>query len=168
MKTKRLNNIYYGMKARCYNPNSKSYKWYGGKGIIVCEEWLNDKTKFHEWAINNGYEDSLTIDRKDSNGNYEPNNCRWATYEEQANNRTNSVLLEYNGEIKNAWDWSKELGIGNQTLKNRLKKGKDILDDYCHIKIEINGKIKTIKELSEESGLTYDTIRERYSNGGIF
>ena len=162
---KRLSNIYYNMKARCYNPKSDYYKWYGKKGVIICQEWLTDKNKFYKWAKENGYKDTLTIDRRDVTGNYEPRNCRWITIQEQQNNRTNNVFMEHNGEIKTAWEWSKEFGVSSQALKNRSEKGKDILDDYFYIKININGEIKTIRELSEESGLTYDTIRERYSNG---
>ena len=79
MKNRRLNDLYYGMKYRCYNPKSTSYKHYGLKGIKVCDEWLNDFQKFYDWAMANGYQDNLTIDRINSEGNYEPSNCRWVT-----------------------------------------------------------------------------------------
>lgn len=78
----RLYRIWSDMKARCLNPNEKSYKWYGGKGISVCEEWLSDFTEFRDWALDNGYNDKLSIDRIDSSENYCPENCRWITLED--------------------------------------------------------------------------------------
>lgn len=75
------------MKSRCYNKNSVSYKYYGDKGVSICGEWLNSFSAFYNWAISNGYSDNLTIDRINPFGNYEPNNCRWATYKEQNNNQ---------------------------------------------------------------------------------
>jgi len=87
MKGTRLYRIWQAMKARCTNQNVPCFRYYGGRDIRVCEEWKNDFQAFHEWAVENGYADNLTIDRVDVNGNYEPANCRWVTMAEQNKNK---------------------------------------------------------------------------------
>ena len=81
--------IWKGMIARCFNPNCDSYSDYGGRGISVCSEWQGTQGFFNflSWALNNGYSNDLSIDRVNNNGDYEPSNCRWATWTQQANNR---------------------------------------------------------------------------------
>lgn len=124
----RLYNVWCGMKQRCYNIKSKKYSIYGARGIKVCEEWKNDFMSFYNWAMANGYDGTAeygkcTIDRINVNGNYEPNNCRWITYKEQANNRRNNTILNYNGETHNITEWSNILNLNRKTIKHRLKKG---------------------------------------------
>jgi len=89
----RLYNIWCNIKERCSNPNNPDYiKWYGQRGIDICEEWKDDFQTFYDWSINNGYRDDLTIDRIDNDGNYEPSNCRWVTMKEQCANRRKKVV----------------------------------------------------------------------------
>lgn len=83
----RIHSIYNGMKQRCYNPHNKNYHRYGGRGITICKEWVDDFMNFYSWSVLHGYADDLTIDRINNDGNYEPSNCRWATWEEQAKNK---------------------------------------------------------------------------------
>lgn len=118
----RLYKIWIGMKTRCYNKKAKQYENYGGRGITICEEWKNDFIKFRDWAIKNGYENNLTLDRIDVNGNYEPHNCRWATTKQQQNNKRNNFFIEYNNERKTIAEWSALRGIRQDTLRNRIVK----------------------------------------------
>lgn len=116
--------IWRDIKLRCYVPSNNSYNRYGGRGIKVCDEWLgeNGAENFINWAMNNGYADNLTIDRKDNDGNYEPSNCRWVTPKEQANNRRSSIYITFNGKTQTKKQWAEEYGIKYSTLKMRLGK----------------------------------------------
>jgi hypothetical protein len=89
-KGHRLYSIWRGMNDRCERKNAQNYQYYGARGISVCDEWRDDFQAFYDWAVSHGYADDLSIDREDVNGNYEPSNCRWATGDEQANNKRNS------------------------------------------------------------------------------
>lgn len=122
----RLYRVWQSMKNRCLAKNSKRYKDYGGRGITICEEWVNDFENFKKWALENGYSDELTIDRIDNDGNYCPENCRWATKFEQSHNRRSNHYLTYNGKTQCILDWERELGISNKLICFRLKKGMPI------------------------------------------
>ena len=127
-----------GIKKRCYNKKDKDYKNYGGRGIKICDEWLNDYTKFHEWALNSGYKKGLTIDRINNNGNYEPNNCRWITNKEQQRNTRNNVFLTYNGETHCLSEWAEILGLTDSCIRGR---------SFRNLPIE---KILSTKDLRKE------------------
>lgn len=116
---RKIYNVWTKMKIRCYNKDSKDYKHYGGRGITICDEWLN-WDNFKNWALENGYSDNLTIDRIDNNGNYEPNNCRWATYKTQANNKRNNKMLTYNNKTQTLAQWCEELNLDYHRTKARL------------------------------------------------
>jgi len=123
MSHDRLYNIYLGMIKRCYNPKSRVYKHYGGRGITVCDEWLNSFIDFSKWAFKNGYQDDLEIDRIDHNGNYMPSNCRWADSFTQARNKRNNHLVTINGITKTLQEWSDEAEMDHKTLEHRIKSG---------------------------------------------
>lgn len=118
----RLFRIWGNMKSRCFHTNDKDYKNYGGRGIAVCEEWSNSFEKFYEWSISNGYNDYLTIDRIDVNGNYEPNNCRWTTIKHQNNNRRNNKMITYKGETHTLSQWCEKLNLSYDAIEKRLTK----------------------------------------------
>ena len=111
------------MKERCYNDRSEIYKYYGERGIRICDEWLNDFQTFYNWSISNGYTDELTIDRIDNDGNYEPSNCRWVDMKAQSRNKRNNVYVTYNNQTKILADWAKEKGMSRGILSARLIKG---------------------------------------------
>lgn len=122
----KLYRVYRSMLNRCYNSNDKSYKNYGGRGITICVEWRNDFIAFFEWATNNGYENHKTIERIDNNGNYCPENCKWAGFKEQLNNTRKNKKIEYKGESKTLAQWSDITGLPRWVIDKRIKNGWDI------------------------------------------
>lgn len=101
----RLHDIWLGMKGRCYNEHDARYSRWGGRGIKVCEEWRTNFIAFRDWAISSGYQDDLTIDRIDNNGDYCPENCRWATIKEQSNNRSTNINIKIGNSTKTLMQW---------------------------------------------------------------
>lgn len=122
-KRTRLGRIWNNMKKRCYNERHESYKYYGAKGVIVCDEWLHDFDAFKSWAIAHGYQEDLTIDRIDINGNYSPDNCRWVSPKGQARNRSSNHLITYNGITLSITEWAERLNMNIKTLTRRLNFG---------------------------------------------
>ncbi|MEK4302424.1 hypothetical protein MKY30_23990 [Oceanobacillus sp. FSL W8-0428] len=121
----RLYTIWHGMKLRCYTKSNASYKYYGGRGISVCDEWKDDFASFRTWSLSNGYKEGLTIDRVDANGNYEPSNCRWINYKGQARNKRNNKIITYRGESKTISEWSEITNIKQSTISERVRLGWD-------------------------------------------
>lgn len=122
-KGTRLYGIWKAMRRRCNDKSSGDYERYGGRGISVCDEWENDFAEFRSWAINNGYDDNLTIDRVDTDGNYTPQNCRWVDMKTQCNNRSSNRNITYEGETHTIKEWSDITGISYSTLYMRLRNG---------------------------------------------
>lgn len=116
----KLYNVWRGVKKRCNTPTYYAYPQYGGRGIKICKDWENNFDAFYQWALSNGYEVGLTIDRIDNDGNYEPSNCRWATWKEQGNNRRTNVYITFNGKTQSMSQWADELGITREALHRRL------------------------------------------------
>lgn len=121
-KNKRIRRIYSNMKSRCYNPKTNRYYIYGARGIQVCEEWLKNYKSFETWALANGYQDNLTIDRINNNGNYEPSNCRWVDYQTQQKNKNNNRLITINGTTKIITEWCEFYNIPYYIVNNRINK----------------------------------------------
>lgn len=145
----RLYSIWENMKARCYNKNKPKYKTYGAKGIRVCKEWKESFDSFHDWAVSHGYRDSLTLDRKDPKGNYEPSNCRWASNKVQANNKRNSGNRD--GKVRADSMEGLDISVADQKIRDRLdvcrmedRLGLDSIDG-----LSINeGRMRIIKAVS--------------------
>lgn len=159
----RLYRIWSGIITRCNNKNNKHY---GAKGIEVCEEW-KDYVEFKKWAESNGYSDNLTIDRKDNDKGYFPDNCRWVTMKEQQRNRTNNHIIEYNNEFHTISEWAEIFDINVDVLIYRINNGWDIstaltkpTQTYNEL-IEFDGEVHTYKEWSDILKIPYSTLMYR-------
>lgn len=127
--THNLHNCFLRIKNRCYNPNSKQYKYYGQKGIKICNEWLEDSNKFVDWAIKNGYKsettkkgyNKITIDRIDTTKDYCPENCRCVDVFVQANNKTTNIFYEYMGKKQTLAQWCRELELNYKYIHFLIK-----------------------------------------------
>lgn len=168
------------MKARCYNPNDGKYKNYGARGITVCDEWLHDAGAFAKWAYENGFDESKrqaeqSLDRIDVNGNYCPENCRFVNAGEQANNKTDNFMIEFNGETDTLANWSRKTGIKQGTIAFRLKSGwaveRALTEGVVKRKrkgrrfLEYNGEVKTMAEWAKEFGFPYKILCARINRG---
>lgn len=119
--------VWQSMRRRCYDPNASDYENYGGRGIKVCE-YFEDYSNFREWALENGYDPSAkkwtcTLDRIDTDGDYEPSNCRWVDAIAQQNNKRNNVRVTYNGTTKTVSEWERTIGAKKGFVRDRLERG---------------------------------------------
>lgn len=123
----RLYNVWNGMRQRCSNPNNGEWHNYGGRGIKVCKEW-NEYESFRKWALSNGYDEDAeygkcSIDRIDTDGNYEPSNCRWVDYKVQGNNRRGCTSITADGKTQTIAEWARENGLNPSTIRSRIRSG---------------------------------------------
>lgn len=114
--------IWQGMKKRCYNEHDARFGRYGGRGIIVCDEWRNDFNVFYEWALKNGYSDNLTIDRIDNDKGYSPENCRWVDQKQQARNRSSNIRIKIGNATKTLTEWCEIFELDMKTILARYKR----------------------------------------------
>lgn len=162
------------IKTRCYNPKTKYFNNYGGRGIVVCDRWLES---FENFLSDMGVKPSVkhTIERKDNNGNYEPSNCYWATYTEQANNKRNNIKVTIDGETKTISRWASENGLSYSTVYQRHRDGnhddqltasrENFLRPKSTGSVELNGITDTYAGWSQRTGIKASTIAMRIRYG---
>lgn len=158
------------MKNRCYNPDVTVYENYGGRGIQVCNRWLNSFENFYA-DMGDPPSNEHSIDRIDVNGNYEPGNVRWATWKEQCRNKRNNIYIEFNGKRQTGAEWAKEFGVPPSTIYSRVEKGLPINQPLRSGKrrmvFEHEGVVKPMLQWSEETGIAYTTLISRQKRGGL-
>ena len=148
---KRLKNVFQNMKHRCYNVNDSSYNCYGARGIAVCKEWLEDPNSFYEWALEHGYEDTLTIDRINADKGYSPDNCRWISLAENSKWRRNSSKIWIDVYCDTETGWSVRVGKYRDWFGGiRRRHGFDDAYQKLLDRIEELGGIKKVMGISEE------------------
>ena len=145
-KNKKLLKVLHDMKTRCYNPNDKSYRWYGAKGVKVCDEWINNPISFEEWALSNGYQEGSTIDRINPEKDYCPENCRWISLEDNAKWKSTTSRIEVNGIIDSGRGWSKRLGYGVNYINTYIRKH-GIDDTIIFIQKNLENPIDNLQDL---------------------
>lgn len=143
----RLYNIWCAMKQRCYDKNFGKYHSHGARGIKVCDEWRGDFMAFYNWAINNGYQDDLSIDRIDNDGDYSPENCRWADAKTQSNNTRTNVFVEYSGEKHTIAEWSRIKNLPYGALRRRIVDAGWPIEDALTIPVQTSNNQNARKKV---------------------
>lgn len=165
----RLQRIYHNMKTRCYNPNYDKYQYYGGKGVTICDEWKTSYEAFEAWALSHGYTDKMTLERKDVNGNYYPENCCWVSWKDQANNRTSNHYITYKGKTKTLMQWCDYYGLDYARVSQRIYNGwpvkkaffEPIHETHNERLITYKGQTKRLYEWAKEKNLSYTVLYNR-------
>ena len=168
-KKDRLYQVWCSLKDRCLNPNAKHYHRYGGRGVTVADEWVNDFGCFRD-AVGEPPEKGMTLDRVDNNRGYEPGNVRWATRKEQANNRATNVVITWGGQTMTLKQWADHLGWKYGLLSSRWKAGKRGADLFAEPAwernkvVEYNGEHKTLRKWAQDTGVPYETLYWRHKH----
>lgn len=162
------------MRRRCRNPKDAAYPRYGGRGITVCVEWADDFPCFERWASANGYRDDLTLDRRNNDRGYAPDNCRWATYAQQNSNYSRNVRIIFEGTECTVLDLAKKFGLKPHTLRQRLIKfGWDVdravrtpsRAELLKRYVVVNGERRLLTDAAKAAGIPYATVRKRLERG---
>lgn len=160
---KRLYNIYNKMKRRCLNQNEPRFKDYGGRGIKVALEWMESFDAFATWAKENGYDDALTLERIDVNGDYCPENCKWIPLAGQAKNKRDTIYVEYKGKMVKMQDLANEAKVSYDTLHNRITNGWSV---ELAVNTPSKNLNKSLRSKCIEKGINYGTVRSRIFDFG--
>ena len=167
-----LHKLHTGILTRCYNPNSKLYKNYGGRGIMMCDEWRYNLQAFVEWAKTSGYKKGLSIDRIDNEKGYSPDNCRWSTVVEQNNNRRSNHFFTMNGETKTITQWARVYGINKDRVFCRIDIGWDIekaiitpIDPLVKYVATFDNITLTVAKWCKKLNVNYDMVKNRIKMG---
>lgn len=162
----RLKNIWKSVKERCLKPYSKDYRFYGAKGIVICEEWAESFEAFKGWSLANGYKSQYILGRLNTEDGYSPENCQWTTIQKQNRERNSNIRIEVDGSEKTLYDLSDEFGINPATIRGRLERGLSGEDLTKPVgTIEVNGKVMSFKEAEQLTGIPSSTLMGRFYRG---
>lgn len=168
----RLYRLWHNMMKRCYDPTVDSYPSYGGRGITVCSTWHDDPMAFALWGETQPGHEVLSLDRKDPNGPYSPENCRFLSVKDQARNRRSNLLLTYDGETKCLAEWCELLGLKVGTVWSRLNRGRTVAEAFQPAgpvaprrDLTVNGRTMTAQQWASEIGVSVSTIYVRHRKG---